>query len=427
MASAATPASGEPIIEVQNVSKVYPLYRRPIDRLLEILPGAGTSRHADFHALRDISLTVHRGEVAAFVGPNGSGKSTLLQIICGVMQPTSGRVRTKGRIASLLELGAGFNPELTGVENVWINAEVMGLSRSRIAEVFPRIEAFAGIGEFIHRPVKEYSSGMYVRLAFATAIHVEPEILVVDEALAVGDAVFSNRCIRKFEEFRQQGVTILFVSHDLGLVKQLADRAWFLHHGEVKATGDPADVVNRYIGMVLAPETASQETPSRPAAGTPVPVAHSFRHGDGSSTIEEVELTDQRGTSLRLVQAGEPMKVRLTVRFHKQVREPMVGILLRNRNGIDVFGTNTKVAGVALPAAEPGEAIQCEFEFACNLPRNDYTLTVASQNQDGTSQDWRDDVLSFSVANPRDIAGLVDLQTGIRCERLATLSTPAAH
>jgi ABC-type polysaccharide/polyol phosphate transport system ATPase subunit len=423
------PASGEPIIEVQNVSKVYPLYRRPMDRLLEILPGAGTSRHADFHALRDISLTVHRGEVVAFVGPNGSGKSTLLQIICGVMQPTTGRVLTQGRIASLLELGAGFNPELTGVENVWINAEVMGLSRSRIAEVFPRIEAFAGIGEFIHRPVKEYSSGMYVRLAFATAIHVEPEILVVDEALAVGDAVFSNRCIRKFEEFRKQGITILFVSHDLGLVKQLSDRAWFLHHGEVKATGDPADVVNRYIGMVLAPETASLDAQAQQPASSPAPMpeAHSFRHGDGRSTIEQVELTDQRGTPLRLVQAGEPVQVRLTVRFHKPVQEPMVGILLRNRNGIDVFGTNTKVASVALPAAEPGEAIQCEFDFVCHLPRNDYTLTVASQNQDGTSQDWRDDVLSFSVANSREIAGLVELPTEIRCQHLAALSGPGAH
>lgn len=420
------PVPGEAIIEVQNVSKVYPLYRRPMDRLIEILPGASGARHADFHALRDISLTVHRGEVAAFVGPNGSGKSTLLQIICGVMQPTTGRVVTRGRIASLLELGAGFNPELTGVENVWINAEVMGLSRSRIAEVFPRIEAFAGIGEFIHRPVKEYSSGMYVRLAFATAIHVEPEILVVDEALAVGDAVFSNRCIRKFEEFRQNGVTILFVSHDLGLVKQLADRAWFLHQGEVHATGDPGDVVNRYIGLVLAPETAAVEAKAKAAASAATaPETHSFRHGDGSSTIEQVELCDLQGVPVRLVQAGEAVRVSLTIRFHRAVQEPMVGILLRNRNGIDVFGTNTRVAGVAVPAANPGEAIQCEFVFPCHLPRNEYTLTAASQNQDGTSQDWRDDVLSFTVSNPREIAGLVELETEIRCERLA--ASPVSH
>jgi ABC-type polysaccharide/polyol phosphate transport system ATPase subunit len=421
------PVSGTPVIEVQNVSKVYPLYQRPMDRLLEILPGAGGPRHADFHALREISLTVGRGEVAAFVGPNGSGKSTLLQIICGVMQPSTGRVVTRGRIASLLELGAGFNPELTGVENVWINAEVMGLSRAQIAAAFPRIEAFAGIGEFIHRPVKEYSSGMYVRLAFATAIHVEPEILVVDEALAVGDAVFSNRCIRKFEEFRANGVTILFVSHDLGLVKQLADRAWFLHQGEVKATGDPSDVVNRYIGMVLAPENASVNAQrAEPPFAHALPESHSFRHGDGKSRIEQVELSNAEGVPVRVVQAGQLVRVCLTIRFHAPVDEPMVGMLLRNRNGIDVFGTNTRIAGLVTPSVKPGEAIQCEFAFVCSLPRNEYTLTVASQNPDGTSQDWRDDVLSFTVANPREIAGLVELETQIRCERVAADSHSGA-
>ena len=400
-------------IELQNISKVYPLYRRPMDRLLEILPGASVARHSDFFALRNLSLTVKRGEVAAFVGPNGSGKSTLLQIVSGVMEPSTGRVVTHGRIASLLELGAGFNPELTGVENVWINAEVMGLSRKRIAEVFPQIEAFAGIGEFIHRPVKEYSSGMYVRLAFSTAIHVEPEILIVDEALAVGDAVFSNRCIRKFEDFRAKGITILFVSHDLGLVKQLADRAWFLHHGEVVAEGDPSDVVNRYIGMVLAPETGLPNALEPELAVENAP-AHSFRHGDGTSTIRRVELLNANGESTRLAVAGELLRVRIDLEFHAAVERPMVGILIRNRNGIDVFGTNTKIEMANVTPVNVGEGIQFEFEFVCSLPRNEYTLTVASQNLDGSSQDWRDDVLSFAVSNAKDIAGLVQLDTTIR-------------
>ncbi|MCL4783630.1 MAG: ABC transporter ATP-binding protein [Bryobacterales bacterium] len=397
------------VIELQDISKTYPLYRRPMDRLLEILPGASGRRHADFHALRSISLTVERGEVAAFVGPNGSGKSTLLQIVCGVMQPSTGRVLTRGRIASLLELGAGFNPELTGAENVRINAEVMGLSRKEIAAAFPHIEAFAGIGEFIHRPVKEYSSGMYVRLAFSTAIHVDPEILVVDEALAVGDAVFSNRCIRKFEEFRAKGVTILFVSHDLGLVKQLADRAWFLHRGELMASGDPGDVVNRYIGMVLAPENAAEALAPEPEGAR----THSFRHGDGKSVIGRVEMLDDAGNATRLVRAGERVRVRVTIRYQRDAEEPMVGILIRNRNGIDVFGINTRVAGAAMTPVKAGDALQCEFKFVCRLPRNEYTITVASQNPDGSSQDWRDDLFSFSVANPRDIAGLVELETEI--------------
>ena len=239
------------MVLVQNVSKLYRLYKHPSDRLRELLPFSSHPLHSDFWALRDISFSVERGEVLGLVGPNGCGKSTLLQIICGILQPTRGRVVTRGRIAALLELGAGFNPEFTGRENVFLNGEIMGLSRAEIERALPSIEAFAEIGEFIHRPVKEYSSGMYVRLAFATAIHVDPEILVVDEALAVGDAVFANRCVRKFEELKQRKVTVLFVSHDLGLVKQLSDRAIFLLNGRIAAEGEPRDVINRYIGMVL--------------------------------------------------------------------------------------------------------------------------------------------------------------------------------
>src|SRR5205809_1353439 len=190
------------------------------------------------------------------VGPNGCGKSTLLQLICGILQPTSGRVVASGRVAALLELGAGFNPEFTGRENVYLNGEIMGLSRGEIERALPLIEAFADIGEFLERPVKEYSTGMYVRLAFATAIHVEPEILVVDEALAVGDAIFANRCIKKFEELKQRKVTVLFVSHDLGLVKRLSDRAALMVDGRVAAYGAPSEVVNRYVGMVLERQDA---------------------------------------------------------------------------------------------------------------------------------------------------------------------------
>src|ERR1051326_7298551 len=235
---------------LQNVSKLYRLYPRPSDRLREMLPGAA-ERHTDFWALKDISFEVERGETLSLVGPNGCGKSTLLQIVAGILQPTTGRVVTRGRIAALLELGAGFNPEFSGRENVFLNGEIMGLSRSAIASAMPSIEAFAEIGEFIERPVKEYSSGMYVRLAFSTAIHVDPDVLIVDEALAVGDAVFANRCVRKFQELRERRVTVLFVSHDLGLVKQLSDRAILLLHGRMEAEGAPNDVINRSIGLVL--------------------------------------------------------------------------------------------------------------------------------------------------------------------------------
>src|SRR4051812_38833027 len=293
-------ASITTVVLVQNVSKLYRLYRRPSDRLRELLPGSA-ARHSDFWALRDISFNVEKGETLGLVGPNGCGKSTLLQIVSGISQPTTGRVVTRGRIAALLELGAGFNPEFSGRENVFLNGEIMGLSRAEIEKAMPSIAAFAEIGEFMERPVKEYSSGMYVRLAFSTAIHVEPDILIVDEALAVGDAVFANRCVRKFEELKQRAVTVLFVSHDLGLVKQLANRAVLLLGGRIEAQGAPKDVINRYIGLVL--EKQKSEAP-REAQG-------SFRHGDGTSEILEIRLLNSRGESTTALRAGEPVKVQV--------------------------------------------------------------------------------------------------------------------
>ena len=260
------------MVLVQNVSKLYRLYKHPSDRIRELVPFQSKKLHQDFWALRDISFSVEKGETLSIVGPNGCGKSTLLQIICGILQPSSGRVVTTGRVAALLELGAGFNPEFTGRENVFLNGEIMGLSRAHIARAMPSIAAFADIGEFLERPVKEYSSGMYVRLAFATAIHVEPEILVVDEALAVGDAVFANRCVRKFEELRERKITVLFVSHDLGLVKQLSHRAILLVGGHIHAQGEPNQVINQYIGLVLEKQRAETAPRGKLSAG--------FRHGD---------------------------------------------------------------------------------------------------------------------------------------------------
>ena len=221
------------MVVVQNVSKLFRLYNRPSDRLLELLPFRNKPFHSDFWALRNVSFNVGAGEILGIVGPNGSGKSTLLQIAAGILQPTSGRVSVEGRVAALLELGAGFNPEFSGRENVFLNGEILGLSRTETERIFPEIEAFAEIGDFIDRPVKEYSSGMYVRLAFSTAIHVQPDVLIVDEALAVGDAIFANRCLQKLEELKSRKVTILFVSHDLGLVKRLCHRAILMLKGEV--------------------------------------------------------------------------------------------------------------------------------------------------------------------------------------------------
>jgi lipopolysaccharide transport system ATP-binding protein len=399
------------LVRIQHVSKMYPLYDRPADRLRELVPFFGEKRAKAFWAVKNIDLDVQSGEVFALVGPNGSGKSTLLQIVAGIMPPTRGRVLTAGRVAALLELGAGFNPEFTGRENVFLNGEIMGLSRAEVEEAFPRIAEFAGIGEFLERPVKEYSSGMYVRLAFATAIHVEPQVLIVDEALAVGDAIFANRCVRKLEEMKERGVTILFVSHDLGLVKRLADKAALMMNGEVAVVGTPSDVVNRYVGLVH--ELQLREGTEGAGDG----IGGSYRHGDGTSRIEEITLRNAAGEAVTHLVSGERATVRVRARFAKECAGPMVGMLIRTRLGVDVYGTNTKVEKVELGEFAAGDVLETTFCFDCLLSRQDYTLTVATQHGDGASQDWIDDAVSFAVVDPRDTAGLIQLNTEIQWRR----------
>jgi len=393
------------LVLVQNVSKLYRLYRRPADRLREMWPRSRV-RHTDFWALRDIGFEVEKGETLGLVGPNGCGKSTLLQIVCGILQPTSGRVVTRGRIAALLELGAGFNPEFTGRENVYLNGEIMGLSRAEIDKAMPSIESFAEIGEFIGRPVKEYSSGMYVRLAFSTAIHVDPEILIVDEALAVGDAVFANRCVRKFQELRERKITVLFVSHDLGLVKQLSDRAILLLNGRIAAEGAPNDVINRYIGLVLAKEESKTRKDDR--------IHASFRHGDGSSEVLSVEILNASGEAVTAVAGGEAITVRVRSRFHQAKSDPMVGILIRTRIGMDVYGTNTRLERLRLGDFQPGDELEVDFAVECWLTPQQYTLTVATQNADGSSHDWLDDAVAFDVVDTRAAAGVANLRAHVQ-------------
>jgi lipopolysaccharide transport system ATP-binding protein len=393
------------VIAVQNVSKSFPLFRNPAQRVRRLLPG-GRPVH-EFQALRNVSLRVETGEVMGLIGPNGSGKSTLLQIVCGVLQPTTGRVLCAGRVTGLLELGAGFGPDFTGRENVYISGEVMGLSRRHIDARFADIAAFAEIGEFMERPVREYSSGMYVRLAFSTAIHVDPDILVVDEALAVGDAVFSARCVRRFEQFRGEGKTVLLVSHDLGLVKRLASRAVFLVDGQVRFLGAASDAVNRYVGFVHEREIGTD-------AREPHPASASFRHGDGASRIVDVELTDRFRRKCAVFEAGDRLCVRVRAEFRRDVDDPVVGLLLRNRIGTDVFGTNTRIEGIAIGPVTAGSVIDLDFQLDCTFARNEYTVTVATQYQDGASQDWVDDVASFQVINHADIAGVVHIPTVIQ-------------
>ena len=392
------------MVVVQNVSKLYRLYNRPSDRLLEILPFGRRKLHTDFWALRNVSFTVEPGELLGLVGPNGSGKSTVLQVVSGILQPTLGRVSVEGRIAALLELGAGFNPEFSGRENVFLNGEIMGLSRRETEKAFPHIVSFAEIGDFMDRPVKEYSSGMYVRLAFATAIHVEPEILIVDEALAVGDAIFANRCLRKLDELKKRRVTILFVSHDLGLVKRLCHRALLMYQGQVLCEGKPSDVVNQYVAIVHDNESIGT---------TPSKLVGNSRHGDQGSIISSIELLNSSGASTSAVRAGETITIQVRAEFTKATDEPIVGVLIRNRLGFEVFGTNTKIEDVQVGRVEPGQSLVCSFRFDCALTRGEYTLTVATQNSDGSSQDWRDDALTFVIIDETETAGVARFQTDV--------------
>ena len=361
------------LISFQGVSKSYPIYASPRDRLKELLTFNRRRCHEDFWALRDITFEVERGETFCIVGENGSGKSTLLQIVAGILAPTSGRVDVRGRVSALLELGSGFNPEFTGRDNVYLNAAILGFSTPEIDRIFPRIEAFAEIGSFIDQPVKTYSSGMLVRLAFAVAIHMEPEILIVDEALAVGDIYFRQRCMRKVHELRSRGITILFVSHAVGDVKALGDRTMWLDGGRIRAIGDTDHVVSQYLAAMVEKDTAylrlrQRETPAReetvtaPEVVTEIPnIDH--RYGDGRAEILGIAVLDPYGRKLGLLQPGEPIVVRISVKAHDHLAQPNVGFMFRNHLGMDFSGTNTTREGFVLPPMIPGDVYTVDFHL----------------------------------------------------------------
>src|SRR5262245_30392499 len=341
-------------IRVDSVSKQYRIYDRPADRLKETITRGRWKAHREFWALKDISFEVEAGTTTGIIGPNGSGKSTLLQIITGTLEPTHGSVSIEGRVAALLELGAGFNPEFTGIENVFMNAALMGFSKAETEQLLPEIASFAEIGDFIYQPLKTYSSGMYIRLAFAAAIAVSPQILIIDEALAVGDAVFQHRCMRRIKEMQENGTTILFVSHDPSAVRALCNRAILLNGGQKIAEGTPADVLNRYQKIIMARqqayEASSARTADQPASEflerKATPLSYVYRHGDRSAEVLQVDLLDSALHPVELVESGEPVAVRIVYMAHEDLDDVVCGFLIRNRHGIHVYGTNTELQEV---------------------------------------------------------------------------------
>ena len=408
-------------IVATNVSKMYRMYAAPSDRLKEMVWPGRRVFHREFWALRDVSFQVARGESFGIIGPNGSGKSTLLEILTGILAPTTGRVRTSGRVAALLDLGAGFNPEFTGRENIFMNGEIMGLARRQVEHNFQRIAEFAEIGDFMDQPMKTYSTGMWVRLAFSAAIHVDPDVLVVDEALAVGDAIFASRCVRKFQELKARGVTVVLVSHDLALIKLICGRAMLLLGGRVQAEGDPGDVVNRYNAIVL--DRQREFAAASTAAATAVPgesdaLQWSFRHGDRAAQVVRVELFNEENRPARVLRSGETARVEVLARFSRSHLSPVIGMMIRTRIGMEVYGTNTKLEGQSVGPLEPGEFLEVSFAFSCWLTPQEYTLTVATQSPDGSSHDWLDDVLSFQVIDSRSTAGVANLHATVTARKL---------
>jgi ABC-type polysaccharide/polyol phosphate transport system ATPase subunit len=380
---------------VENGSKNYRIYSKPADRLKEIIL-RGRKFHQDFWAVKNVSFRVAQGSTFGVVGENGSGKSTLLQMIAGTLQPTEGKITLNGRVAALLELGAGFNQEFTGYENVFLNAAIMGLSEEETVRKLPEIERFAEIGTFIDQPVKTYSSGMYVRLAFAVAIHVDPEILLVDESLSVGDVYFQQRCMRKIRQMKQDGKTILFVSHDMTAVRNLCDAAIWLEHGELKGIGEPDEVVGKYLAtMTMRRDPYATEMVKSSTAtvtnGDSLIVRTlpnvDRRWGNRHAEIIGIQILDARGMRCDSVDHGAPIVARVSVAFHDDVPRPIVGILMRNRLGEDICGINTSAEGVELPPARAGQCFTVDFNLKLPLlvPGNYHFTPAVAQ---GTHEDF---------------------------------------
>ena len=402
----------EAVVSLEGVSKCFRRYDHPIDRLKEVL-AANRSKGQEFWALNDINLKVYRGETLGFIGQNGSGKSTVLQIIAGTLQPTKGSVSVQGRVSALLELGSGFNPDFTGRQNVFFNGRILGLTQKEIEAKFDEIAAFAGIGDFIEQPVKTYSSGMFVRLAFAVAVHVDPEVLIVDEALSVGDGVFVHRCMAKIKEFQDRGGTILFVSHDVGAVTRLCSRVAWINNGKLRSVGDPAEIVREYQAWMYDQINASyqrdhpqKEVPKLDSESDPgsheepqslidrstrsSEVINPFtqkpyqnfrdvkRFGTGRAEIVEFNVLDSIGNPSNFAHPGDEVCLVIKSIAFDQIDRPIVGIMIYDRLRTEIAGFNTYQLKTEVSAISEKTLLEVKFKFPWpELKGGNYTLEAA--------------------------------------------------
>ena len=417
-------------INVEHISKVYKLYRGKVDRLKDALHIGGAKNYQEYHALSDVSFEVKRGETVGLIGTNGAGKSTLLKTITGVLTPSAGQIEVNGKISALLELGAGFNMEYTGLENIYFNGTLLGYTKEQMEERVPKIVEFAGIGDYIHQPVKTYSSGMFARLAFAMAINVEPDILIVDEALSVGDIYFQSKCFKKMDEIKRNGTTILLVTHDMSSVVKYCDKVVVLNHGKVVKEGNPKEMVdiykkilvNQYDENAVEEEQAKFETTEDTWASKLSLNEENVLYGSGKARIVDFGFFDADDQITGMIMKKNTFKIKMKVEFFEDVENPIFAFAVKNARGAEVTGTNTMFERVDLPLAKKGETYVVTFTQRALLQGGEYLMSFGCTGyEDGefTVYDRLYDVANLTIVSEQDTVGSFDIDSKIEIEKLS--------
>lgn len=422
-------------IRVKNVSKMYKLYDKPTDRLKEALGVTKKKRYREHYALREVSFDVKKGETIGIIGTNGSGKSTILKIITGVLNQTSGDVEINGRISALLELGAGFNMEYTGIENVYLNGTMIGFSKEEIDQKLKDILDFADIGDFVNQPVKTYSSGMFVRLAFAVAINIDPEILIVDEALSVGDVFFQAKCYKKFEEFKQLGKTILFVSHDLSSISKYCDRVVLLNKGVKLDEGDSQKMVDQFKKVLVGVDiTKEEQSENKKNANNKIENAvkgkwkDNFQinpklneYGNHKAEIVDFAIVDENGLLSNAIRKGSMFTIRSKVHFNESIDNPIFTYTLKTIKGVDITGTNTMYEKRNIGVVKAGDEFVASFSQEMNLQGGEYLLSISCTGYDGmdfTVYHRLYDVINITVVSDKNTVGFYDMNSEVTIEKV---------